>query len=628
MCEKEKASTETEDVNLDDPSCKEQEMQNVELADDDAQKPAESRAEVWVREVLLGIIICFAQVPESIAFAYMAHVRPPVAMHAAWVVGLICGLFGGRPGMVNGATGAFAAIINTFLSKPEDPGGNAKEIELLFPSVMMAGVFMMLVWALGLNRLLNSMPSPVMIGFCNGLATVIGLAQIHPFHEHPDACEEGPAFDTGEAPTGRRRLGPFDALNPECGWRHGGTLFWMLLIAAVAMAIMEYFPKLPMPARPVGRGNVVLYAWYVLIGFSKLPSSFLSIVSALVLEFLVVRPLGYRTDTIGDIEEFTSKDALPMPFFLNPEYDMGKLTGGSVGTIMLQGALLCCVGSIESLMTAEVVSDFTKTRHHPGMVVAAMGMGNVVSGFLGGMGGNAMIGLSTIACLNGGRERIAPVVTAVGVFLTMAVFHKVLNFIPISALTGVMIVVVVHTFKWSSISAVSRALLPASARRRLGASYEQCLQSAGGAGSMCAPPPPASGGGDEAMRRLSRFDALVIVVVSVMTVLTNIAYSVILGLLMCHGWSMLRRRGSLPGGARARPEHGLGAADSAAKQGELELEMGGGGSGSEEAAASGGGSGGGETTPGGSAIVRRLSRGMSWVREGWNGDDSERMQGA
>ena len=203
-------------------------------AEDEEPTKEESRAEVWVREVLLGIIICFAQVPESIAFAYMAHVRPPVAMHAAWVIGLVCGIFGGRPGMVNGATGAFAAIINTFLSKPDDPGGNAKEIELLFPSVMMAGVFMMVIWALGLERLLKTIPQPVMLGFCNGLAWVIGLAQVHPFHQ---ACPEK-APEPGEQEQ-RRRLSPFDALQPECGWRQGPDLLWMLFIAFVAMVSME-----------------------------------------------------------------------------------------------------------------------------------------------------------------------------------------------------------------------------------------------------------------------------------------------------------------------------------------------------------------------------------------------------
>ena len=249
--------------------------------EDESPIKEESRAEVWLREVLLGIIICFAQVPESIAFAYMAHVRPPVAMHAAWVIGLVCGIFGGRPGMVNGATGAFAAIINTFLSKPDTPGGNAKEIETLFPSVMVAGVFMMVIWGLGLERLLKNIPQPVMLGFCNGLATVIGLAQVHPFHQ---ACPEK-APEPGER---RRRLNPFDALQPECGWRQGPELLWMLGIALVAMVVMEYFPKIPLPSRPRARGPL-LAGWYLLTGLTKLPSSFLSIVAALVIEFSLVR---------------------------------------------------------------------------------------------------------------------------------------------------------------------------------------------------------------------------------------------------------------------------------------------------------------------------------------------------
>lgn len=224
-----------------------------------------------------------------------------------------------------------------------------------------------------------------MLGFCNGLATVIGLAQVAYFH---GVCADG------DARRRRRRLGPFDTLAPDCGWKQGPELLCMLLLASVAMVVMEYFPKLPMPHKPSAPG-LLRFCWYLLIGFSKLPSSFLAILSALVLEFCLVRPLGFRTQTIGDIEEFTQRDALPMPFFLNPEYDMSKLTTDQIGTILLQvpllwahhlsihlhlrhllshpappprraaprsppcrrqGALLCCVGSIESLMTAQVGS--------------------------------------------------------------------------------------------------------------------------------------------------------------------------------------------------------------------------------------------------------------------------------
>ena len=104
------------------------------------------KLEMVKTEVLLGITICFAQIPESVAFAFMAHIKPPVALHAAWIVGLICTLLGGRSGMVNGAEGAFAAIIATMVDEPEIKGDNGEGIELLFPSVMVAGACMTIVW--------------------------------------------------------------------------------------------------------------------------------------------------------------------------------------------------------------------------------------------------------------------------------------------------------------------------------------------------------------------------------------------------------------------------------------------------------------------------------------------------
>merc|ERR1719395_434071 len=114
------------------------------MASEEAKGPWKGlTAEYVSREAMLGVTIAFAQIPESVAFAFLANVKPPVALHAAWMVGLICSLFGGRPGMVNGATGAFAAIISTFL--PESGEG----IEYLFPSVILAGIFMAVAMALG-----------------------------------------------------------------------------------------------------------------------------------------------------------------------------------------------------------------------------------------------------------------------------------------------------------------------------------------------------------------------------------------------------------------------------------------------------------------------------------------------
>jgi len=422
--------------------------------------------EYVTREVLLGVTICFAQIPESVAFAFMANVKPPIALHAAWMVGLICSVFGGRPGMVNGATGAFAAIIGTFIPNA-GTGNNGPGVELLFPSVIVAGVLMLLVSVTNLSKFITLLPAPVMIGFCNGLAIVIGLAQIHPFKN----------AETHE-------------------WKSGAELAWMLLICFSSMGLMEFLPKLPLRA------------------FKVIPSSLMAIVSAVIIEFAIVRPAGFKTAVIGDVSEFTLETAVPWPFFTVDEYNFSEYfssanLGPSLQTILVQGILLCCVGSIESLMTSEVVESFAKTPSDGNRTVLAMGFGNMLSGFFGGMGGNAMIGLSTVNCLNGGRGRLGPSVTAIGIMACVMGAYPLLNFIPVAALAGIMLVVVLHTFKWFSVSMLVASVLPGSIREKLGPRFQ---------------------------RKVPRVEVLVIFVVTLLSNWpkgTNIAYAVGVGVAMC-----------------------------------------------------------------------------------------------
>jgi len=422
--------------------------------------------EYVVKEVLLGTTIGFAQVPESVAFAFLANVSPPIALHAAWMLGLVCSIFGGRPGMVNGATGAFAAIIGTFLPEPEINGGNGAGIEKLFPSVMFAGLLMLFVSATKLSRFIILLPSPVMIGFCNGLAIVIGLAQLHPFQD-PDTHE----------------------------FKKDLELLWMLVEMMAAMLIMEFFPKIPTKLTDI------------------IPSSLVGIIAAIVIEFAIVRPTGSRTDTIGDINEFSAKTAIPSPFFIKwgfQDYNVSDIGLSDMGDIFRQGLLLCIVGSIESLMTSEVVESFTKTPGDGDRTVLAMGFGNILSGFFGGMGGNAMIGLSTINVLNGGRGRLAPTCTALLVMVAVIGAYPALNIVPTAALAGIMLVVVMHTFKWFSLKMVF-------------ATFVQTLPRA-----MTAP----------WAEKLPVTDArpsevAVILVVSIMAILSNIAYAVGAGVAAC-----------------------------------------------------------------------------------------------
>jgi SulP family sulfate permease len=386
-------------------------------------------------------------------------------------------------------------------------------VELLFPSVICAGFLMFGVWIFNLDRFASMLPLPVMLGFCNGLAYVIGSAQLHAYHA--PLCSSAAVNSTA----------PLNYHHERCtdsGWKEGPELLFMLLQTFASMVIMECFPKIPRPARPQGQLAWLRPLHSVATVVLKLPSSMLAIVASVALEILVVRPLGHATPTIADLNEFTRADALPRPFFLNTdEYTLSRITLDTVPTILWQGAMLCAVGTVESLMTAEVVSEKTKSTHDSGMVVAAMGAGNIISGLLGGMGGNAMIGLSTIAVLNGGRSCIGPIVTALVLFLCVAVAYPLLNFIPIASLVGVMAVVVLHTFQWYFVPVIVASCMPSRARHHIARLLARTSRWRG-----------QQSAGTTMNRKIDGSDVLITVAVTCTVAVSNLVYGVGLGLIL------------------------------------------------------------------------------------------------
>jgi len=414
-------------------------------------------------EVLIGIIIFLSQLPESVAFAFLASMTPPTALHSAWIIGFITSAFGGRPGMISGAAGARATIIGSFLGTPDRVGQNGEGVEIVFPSVIISGGFMLLIWATKFYRYTKLIPESVLVGFLNGLGLLIILSQVYTFRNDDDT-----------------------------EWRTGAELGWMLLITFVSWATMEFTPKLP-------------------CRFSSLvPSSLLALVMGAIVEFALVRPLGARTDTIGDVAEFTPENAYPVPFMIDPQYDLARLNLPGVPTrIFVLSILLCAVGSIESLLTAEVVTEVVKTPNRPDKVMSALGVANVIAGFLGGMGGDATIGLSKMNVISGGTSRISGVVASIGVVLSVTVAYPALNLVPMSALTGVMLVVGLHTFSWPSIPYAVAACLPEAWRAKANVCGRQLL--------------PV---------RVDRYDALIMVVVSVISYTTNIVYGIFAGVVL------------------------------------------------------------------------------------------------
>ena len=162
-------------------------------------KPARLRA-----DLLAGLTTSFALVPECIAFALVAHLNPLMGLYGAFIICTLTALFGGRPGMISGAAGSMAVVIVALVVQ--------HGVQYLLATVLLGGLIMMAFGLLRLGKLVRMVPHPVMLGFVNGLAIVIALAQL----EH---------FKSGEQ------------------WLSGSPLYLMIGLVALTMLVVYVLPK-------------------------------------------------------------------------------------------------------------------------------------------------------------------------------------------------------------------------------------------------------------------------------------------------------------------------------------------------------------------------------------------------
>jgi len=410
----------------------------------------------FAHEAMLGISTAFAQIPEAMAFAFLANISPAMSMHSSWIVAIICAASGGQPGIVHGFTGACAAVIMVYVKEPAEGRDFGEGTELLFPAAGICGCLMLVAWRFSFSKYISLIPTTIMIGFCNGLAIVIGIAQLHPFYKHGH-------------------------------WVESRVFIPQLILALISAAIMEGMPR--------------INHWTA----RACPSSLVAIGLSVVLEFAVIRPANYRCGTIGDEAAFTAATAFPLPFFLDKQFDISVIQWSKIGTIVEMGVLLFFVRMLETLMTIQEINDKlqnppvsleTNDQHTLGMSIA-----NVVSAFMGGAGGNAMIGSSTIVAIAGGKTRVSALVAALVVMIISLGAYPLLNYIPLASLSGIMMVVVVHTFKWNSLKIILAAFKFRWMRDYTDFHY-----------------------------RIPVGEVVVIVTVTILTVLTNLVYAVIFGL--------------------------------------------------------------------------------------------------
>lgn len=340
-------------------------------------------------ELLAGLTVALALVPEAVAFAFVAGVHPLVGLYAAFIVGLITALFGGRPGMISGATGALAVVMVALVAN--------HGVEYLFATVVLMGVLQLLAGALRLGKFIRLVPHPVMLGFVNGLAIVIFLAQLSQFQV------SGPDNTTV--------------------WMSGSALAVMLGLVGLTMAIIWLLPKFTsaVPAPLAGIGLVAL----LVIGF------------------------GLDVPRVGDLASIQGG----LPAFHIPSV---PLTLETLHIIFPYALILAAIGLIESLLTLNLVGEITNRRGGASQECLAQGLANSVTGFFGGMGGCAMIGQSMINVKSGGRTRLSALSAALFLLAFILFASSLIEQIPLAALVGVMFMVVIGTFAWQSLRIMRR----------------------------------------------------------------------------------------------------------------------------------------------------------------------------
>lgn len=333
-------------------------------------------------EILSGLTVALSLVPEAVAFAFVAGVDPLVGLYAAFMVGLLASIFGGRPGMISGATGAMAVVMVALVAE--------HGVEYLFAAVVLTGLLQILAGVLRIGKYIRIVPHPVMLGFVNGLAIVIFLAQI-PHFQIPGSGGE---------------------------WLANGDLAIFSGLTALTIAIIYFLPKLT----------------------SVIPSS----LAAILTVSLIVIGFNVDTNTVGDLASIQGG----FPTFHLPAIPFDWET---LRIVFPYAIILAAVGLIESLLTLTLIDDITGTRGRGNRECVGQGIANTVTGFFGGMGGCAMIGQSMINVNSGGHQRLSGIAAALFLLMFIMFASGLIEMIPMAALVGVMFMVVFGTFEWSSL---------------------------------------------------------------------------------------------------------------------------------------------------------------------------------
>ncbi|SCL97470.1 inorganic anion antiporter, putative [Plasmodium berghei] len=415
----------------------------------------------YINEILCGCILCLTMLPEMISFSMIAKIPPYIGLQGASFLCLITSIFGGSPGVIHGVTGAFASVCSKYLIE-NNAGGLPEGIERLYICILICSVMLLFFSFFHMSALIQLIPTPVFIGYCNGLSIIFLMAQLHTL-ENPYTHE----------------------------YITGYHLLFFVIICTLVVLIVELWKKIP----KVGQ---------------KIPSTLVAITITIFVEFIILRKIlhnfetfkNVKSFTVGDMFSFTSEKAKPTFLFSNKELDFSKVVFDM--NLIKQLVNMFVVLLIEVLMVSEVIKDMGGAECDTNETVFSLFIGNLLSTLGSAVGGSSLLGLSVLNYRNGARGKESGLVASILIYGILLFGYSLLNYIPLSFLCGIMITVFIHCFKWFSIPIIFFTFCPAHIRN-----CHPCMS-----------------------RKISRWDAFIIVLVTFLCVLVSVPAGVLAGVIL------------------------------------------------------------------------------------------------
>ena len=352
-----------------------------------------------VQDLLAGIIVGIVALPLAIAFGIASGATPEAGILTAIVAGFIISFFGGSKVQIGGPTGAFIVIVYGIIQQYGMSG--------LAIATFMAGAFLILMGVLHLGTIIKYIPYPIVVGFTSGIALTIFATQIKDLFGLQ--IESVPA---GFLDKWAVYFEHFDTMN-----------WWTLLIGVCSILVIVFTPKIS----------------------RRIPGSLVAIILMTVVA-LILKRLGIEgIETIGD--RFTISSSLPQPA-------VPSLNWETITRLAQPAMVIAMLGAIESLLSAAVADGVIGDRHDSNQELVAQGIANMVTPLIGGIPATGAIARTMTNINNGGRTPVAGIAHAIVLALIYLFLMPLVQYIPMSCLAGVLVVVSYNMSEWRSFKAI------------------------------------------------------------------------------------------------------------------------------------------------------------------------------